>query len=146
MGTDQLKELKRLQKENERLRNWPVGRLGFGRYAVALSRRDGGATGSDVSLRPTPRTEPWRRSSNYVRERGPRPAILLEHGSRLQRVLETANPALRHTVKNLYGKAGGDLAGDLERLAKTRRIAAPPMRLTSGRPQGATQSAARKSR
>jgi len=40
--------------------------------------------------------------------------------------LEAANPALREAVEALYDKAGGDLADDLERLAKTPRVWASP--------------------
>ena len=38
--------------------------------------------------------------------------------------LETANPALQRAAETLCNKAGGDLAGDLERLAKTPRNSA----------------------
>ena len=58
--------------------------------------------------------------------------------------LETANPALQRAAETLCNKAGGDLAGDLERLAKTPRNSASshaldfwtaPERNTIGQPK-----------
>ena len=120
-----------------------VDGLGRARIALAFAIGQWGAWVTDDTLQPSlDETEALQEAMYHSALRlaqspGGEARIMFENAAQGQQLswntdvdysafLETANPALRHTVEDLYGKAGGDLAGDLERLAKTRRIAASP--------------------
>ena len=115
--------------------------LGRARIALAFALGQWGAWVADDTRQPTLDDPEALQEAMYhsalrlAQSPGGEARIMFENAAQGQQLswntdvdygmfLETANPALRHAVETLYNKAGGDLAGDLERLAKAPRISA----------------------
>lgn len=117
--------------------------LGRARMALAFALGQWGAWLADETARPALDDPDALQAAMYhsalrlAQSPGGEARIMFENAAQGQQLswndgvdygdyLAHANPALKSAVETLYAKAGGDLAGDLARLANTPRIEAAP--------------------